>query len=54
MGTKTGKLCKPKMMDCISCKHNNIKEGSLCFCKGECTVPYAIVKDGEILAWVEN
>lgn len=49
----SGKLCKPKMMDCLSCPKNKPNE-SYCVDPCSCTVPYAIVKDGKILAWADN
>lgn len=47
------KICKPKMMDCLTCPKNNPKE-SFCFDKEECSVPFAMVRDGKIIAWEEN
>ena len=45
------KICKPKMMDCLSCKHNNPKE-NFCYVEEKCSVPRAMVKDEkEIIAW---
>lgn len=53
-----GVLCKPMMMDCLSCKKSKdrqiINGGHFCFDKGECTVPYAIVKNGRIVVWANN
>ena len=48
----TNKICKPKMMDCLTCKRNtNLKE-SFCYVEEKCSVPRAMVKDGkEIIAW---
>lgn len=48
-----GKLCKPKMMDCLSCNKNNLNE-SYCFDTSKCSVPRAIVNNGNILAWVDE
>ena len=48
-----GKLCKPKMIDCLSCEKNNM-DGSYCFEEARCSVPRAIVKDDKILAWVDE
>lgn len=47
-----GKLCKPKMMDCLSCKKK--LDGSYCFEEARCSVPRAIVKDDKIIAWVDE
>lgn len=47
------KICKPKMMDCLTCPKNNPNE-SFCFDKGKCSVPSAMVRDGKIIAWEEN
>lgn len=41
------------MMDCLTCPKNNPKE-SFCFDKEECSVPFAMVRDGKIIAWEEN
>lgn len=48
------KICKPKMMDCLTCKKNTEPQESFCFDKGECSVPFAMVRNGEIIAWADN
>lgn len=48
-----GKLCKPKMMDYLSCNKSNPNE-SYCFNTSKCSVPMAIVNNDKILAWVDE
>ena len=50
----SGILCKPKFMECVVCKHNTNPKESFCMEDIACSVPYAIVKDGKILAWADN
>lgn len=48
------KICKPKMMDCLSCAKNmNLRE-SFCFDKEKCSVPFAMVRDGKIIGWEDD
>ena len=45
------KICKPKTLECLTChKNTNVLE-SFCFEKGECSVPYAMVRDGKIIGY---
>lgn len=48
------KICKPKMMDCLTCKKNTEPQESFCFDKGECSVPFAMVRNGELIGWANN
>ena len=45
------KICKPKMMECLSCSKNTDPKESYCFDREECFVPFAMVRDGEIIGW---
>lgn len=48
------KICKPKMMDCLSCPKNDNPKEMYCFDKEDCSVPFAMVRDGKIIGWERN
>jgi len=45
------KICKPKMMECLNCKKNTNPKEQFCFDKEECPVPFAMVRNGQIIGW---
>lgn len=45
------KICKPKMLDCLTCPRNDSPKELFCFDKEDCTVPLALVRDGKIIGW---
>lgn len=45
------KICKPKTMDCLTCPKNDNPKEMFCFDKEDCTVPFAMVRDGKIIGW---
>ena len=45
------KICKPKTLGCLTCHKNTNVIEPFCFEKGECSVPYAMVRDGKIIGY---
>ena len=47
-------VCKPMMMDCLSCKKRKQTEQgeNFCFEKEPCSVPFAYVENGQIIKWL--
>lgn len=46
-------LCKPKMIECLTCKDNNNSSSSFCYNDTRCSVPYAVVKDEKVITYVD-
>jgi hypothetical protein len=45
------KICKPKELGCLTCHKNINPKEPFCFEKEECSVPYAMVRDGKIIGY---
>lgn len=45
------KICKPKELGCLTCHKNIDPKEPFCFEKEECSVPYAMVRDGKIIGY---
>lgn len=45
------KICKPKIMDCLTCPKNTNPKELFCFEKEDCSVPFAMVHNGKIIGY---
>lgn len=45
------KICKPKILDCLTCPENTDPKEIFCFSKKECSTPYAMVRNGKIIGY---
>lgn len=45
------KICKPKMVECLTCERNERPDELFCYDTGKCPVPSAMVRDGKIIGW---
>lgn len=45
------KICKPKELGCLTCHKNVNPKEPFCFDKEDCSIPYAMVRDGKIIGY---